>query len=378
MNFEFSEEQLVLRKTARDYLQANFPLKLVGELENDKLGYSPAMWKNMAEMGWLGLIIPEEYGGFGMNFLDLGVLLEEMGRAAVLSPYFSTVVLGAVPILDMGTPEQKNRFLPKIADGELIFTLALLEPDARYSAGDVRLKATPDKEGYTLNGTKLFVPYAHLADYIMVVARTDHKSKGEDGITVFIVDAKSRGISKKVLKTMCNDKLCEVIFEDVAVPKQMVLGELDKGWAGIQRALQRASVASCCEMVGGAQQVLEMTVNYCKQRVQFGRPIGSFQAIQHYCANMATDIDGAKLVTCQAAWMISRGLNCDLEIAIAKSWTGNVYRRTTAISHQIHGAIGITMDYDLHFYSRRAKTAEVTFGDTDFWQETVAREIGLS
>ena len=182
----------------------------------------------------------------------------------------------------------------------------------------------------------------------------------------------------KVLKTICNDKLCEVVFEDVLVPKQMVLGELDKGWAGIQRAMQRASVASCCEMVGGAQQVLEMTVSYCKQRVQFGRPIGSFQAIQHYCANMATDIDGAGLVTYQAAWMISRGLNCDLEIAIAKSWTGNVYRRTTAISHQIHGAIGITMDYDLHFYSRRAKTAEVTFGDTDFWQETIAHGIGLS
>ena len=378
MNFEFSEEQLVLQKTARDYLRGNFPLKLVGELENDKLGYSPAMWKSMAEMGWLGLIIPEEYGGFGMNFLDLGVLLEEMGRAAVLSPYFSTVVLGALPLLDIGTEEQKNRFLPKIADGELIFTLALLEPDARYSAGDVRLKATPDKEGYTLNGTKLFVPYAHLADYIMVVARTGHKEKEEDGITVFIVDAKSRGISHKVLKTMCNDKLCEVVFKDVVVPKQMILGELDNGWSGIQRAMQRASVASCCEMVGGAQQVLDMTVSYCKQRLQFGRPIGSFQAIQHYCANMATDIDGAKLVTYQAAWMISRGLECDLEIAIAKSWTGNVYRRTTAMSHQIHGAIGITMDYDLHFYSRRAKAAEVTFGDADFWQETIAREMGLS
>jgi len=378
VNFEFSEEQLVLQKTARDYLQVNCPMKLVGELENDKLGYSPAMWKSMTEMGWLGIVIPEEYGGSGMNFLDLGVLLEEMGRAAVLGPYFSTVVLGALPLLDMGTEEQKKWFLPKIANGELIFTLSLLEPDARYGAGDVRLKATPDKEGYTLNGTKLFVPYAHLADYILVVARTAHKEKGEDGITVFVVDAKSRGISHKELKTMCNDKLCEVIFEDVAVPKQMILGELDQGWAGIQRAIQRASVTSCCEMVGGAQQVLEMTVSYCKQRVQFGRPIGSFQAIQHYCANMATDIDGARLVTSQAAWMISQGLKCDLEIAVAKSWTGDVYRRITAMSHQIHGAIGFTMDYNLHFYSRRAKAAEVTFGDADFWQETIALGIGLS
>lgn len=378
MHFDLSEEQKMLKWIARKFLTEKFPLEVVSELERSELGYSPEIWQEMAELGWIGLVFPEKYGGCGMTFLDLAVLLEEMGRVALPGPYFSTVVLGGLPILDVGSEEQKQQWLPKIARGELLFTLAVTEPNARYDAAAIEVKASAKKDHYVMNGTKLFVPDANVADYLLVVARTDEKARAEDGITIFIVDSGSPGISCTPLKTISNDKLCEVCFNHVRVPKENILGKLNKGWSETQKITQRAAVALCCEMVGGAQRVLEMTVDYAKERVQFGHAIGSFQAIQHYCANMATDIDGSRLVTYLAAWLVSEGLPYTREAAIAKVWTGNTYQRVTALSHQIHGALGFTMDYGLHFYSRRAKAAEVTFGDADFYREVVAQEIGLN
>ena len=312
-----------------------------------------------------------------MSFLDLAVLLEEMGRACLPGPFFSTVVLGGLPILDIGSEEQKQEYLPKIASGEKVFTLALTEPSARYDAASITVRATGDKDGYILSGTKLFVPDAHIADYLLCVARTSNGAKPEDGVTIFIVDAKSPGISCALLKTIANDKLCEVVFDQVRVSKENILGQLDQGWGEVQKIIERAAVAKCCEMVGGIQQALEMTVDYAKERKQFDRPIGSFQVIQHYCANMVTDVDGSRFSTYQAAWMLSEGLPCTREVAIAKAWTGEACERVIALAHQIHGAIGFTMDHDLQFYTRRAKAAQATFGDADFYREIVAQEMGL-
>ena len=377
MDLALSEEQEMVKKMARDFLTDKLPKAVVKEIEESELGYSPELWREIAELGWVGLVLPEEYGGGGMGFLDLAVLLEEMGRACLPGSYFSTVVLGGLPILDAGSEEQKQQYLPKIASGETIFTLALTEPSARYDAAAIGVKATADNNAYVLNGTKLFVPDAHIADYMLVVARTDEKSEGEDGITIFIVDAKSPGISCTVLKTMASDNLCEVVFNQVSVPKENILGQLNQGWGEVQRIVQRAAVAKCCEIVGCVQQALDMTVDYAKERKQFDRPIGSFQVIQHYCADMATDVDGARLSTYQAACMLSEGLPCTLEVAVAKAWAGEASQRIMALAHQIHGAIGYSIDHDLQFYTRRAKAAEVTFGDASFYREIVAREMGL-
>ena len=377
MDLALSEEQEMLKNMAHDFLTDKFPKTVVKEIEESELGYSPELWREMAELGWIGLALPEKYGGGDMSFLDLAVLLEEMGRACLPGPYFSTVILGALPILDAGSEEQKQEYLPKIASGEKIFTLALTESSARYDAAALQTKATPDDNAYILDGTKLFVPDAHIADYMLVVARTDEKSKGEDGITIFIVNAKSQGISHTVLKTIANDKLCEVVFNQVSVPKENILGQLNQGWSEVQKIIQRAAVAKCCEMVGCIQQALDMTVDYAKERKQYDRPIGSFQVIQHYCADMATDVDGTRLSTYQAAWMISEGLPCTKEVAIAKAWAGEACQRVMALAHQIHGAIGVTIDHDLQYYTRRAKAAEVTFGDANFYREIVAQEMGL-
>ncbi len=230
MDLALSEEQEMLKTMARDFLTDKLPKTVVKEIEESESGYSPELWKEMAGLGWMGLAFPEKYGGSDMSFLDLAILLEEMGRACLPGPYFSTVILGGLTILDIGTEEQKQEYLPKIASGETIFTLALTEPSARYDAGGIETKATAEKDGYIINGTKLFVPDAHVADYMLVVARTEAKAKAEKGITIFIVDAKSPGISHTVLKTIANDKLCEVVFDKVKVPKENILGQLNQGW----------------------------------------------------------------------------------------------------------------------------------------------------
>ncbi len=377
MDLALSEEQEMVRSMALDFLTDKFPKTVVKEIEESELGYSPEIWKGMAGLGWMGLAFPEKYGGGDMSFLDLAVLLEEMGRACLPGPYFSTVILGGLPILDIGSEEQKQEYLPGIANGELVFTLALTEASASYDAAAVAVKAAPDKDGYILNGTKLFVPDAHVADYILCVARTGDGAKPEDGITIFIVDAKSPGITTTVLKTIANDKLCEVVFDQVEVPGENILGELDRGWSEVKKIIERAAVAKCCEMVGCIQQALDMTIDYAKERKQYDRPIGSFQVIQHYCADMATDVDGTRLSAYQAAWMISEGIPCIQEVAIAKAWAGEACQRVMALAHQIHGAIGVTIDHDLQYYTRRAKAAEVTFGDASFYREIVAQEMGL-
>ncbi len=377
MDLALSEEQKMVKDMARDFLTDKFPKTVVKEIEESEPGYSPEIWKEMADLGWMGLVFPEEYGGAGMTFLDLAMLLEEMGAACLPGPYFSTVMLGGLPILDIGSEEQKREYLPKIAGGELIFTLALTEASASYDAAAIEVTATADEDGYILNGTKLFVPDAHIADYMLCVARTSDGAKPEDGITIFIVDAKSPGISCAVLKTIANDKLCEVVFDQVKVPKDNILGELGRGWDEVKRIIEQAAVGKCCEMVGCIQQALDMTIDYAKERKQYDRPIGSFQVIQHYCADMATDVDGTRLSTYQAAWLMSEGLPCTQEAAIAKAWAGEACQRVMSLAHQIHGAIGCTIDHDLQYYTRRAKAAEVTFGDASFYQEVVAQEMGL-
>jgi alkylation response protein AidB-like acyl-CoA dehydrogenase len=322
----------------------------------------------------MGLALPEQYGGSEMTFLDLSILLEETGRACLPGPLFSTVVLGGMPILDSGSDAQKQEYLPKIAGGEAICTMAITEAGASYEPASIQVKAVADGDGYAISGTKLFVPDAAAADYMLVVART---SDAAEGITVFIVDAKSSGITCNALKSIASDKLCEVVFDKVKVSKDNILGAVDKGWEVVEKALQKATIAKCCTIVGAMGQVLEMTVDYAKERKQYDRPIGSFQVIQHYCANMAIDLEGCRYSTYQAAWKLSEDKPCREEAAIAKSYINDAFERFIAYSHQIHGAIGVTIDHDLQYYTKRAKAGTLTYGGSEYQREIIAREMGL-
>ena len=374
MKLTLTEEQEMLRKTARDFLADKCSKTFVKQMKESEAGYSRELWQEMAELGWMGLAFPDKYSGGDMNLLDLAVLLEEMGRACLPGPFFSTVILGGLPILDFGSEEQKQEYLPKLIRGEKIFTLALTEPGYQnYDSSSIIVEATPDDGNYIINGTKLFVPDAHIADYLLCIART----RPENGVGIFLTDANNPRINYTVLKTIAGDKLCEVVFDQVPVPKANILGQFDQGWSAVQKIIERATVGKCCEMIGNMQRILEMTIDYAKERKQFDRPIGSFQVIQHYCANMATDVDGARLSTYQAAWMLSERLPCTKEVAIAKAWIGEASQRVSALAHQIHGAIGVTIEHDLHLYTRCAKAAELAYGDTNFYREVVAKEMGL-
>ncbi len=371
MDFNLSEEQKMLSHMARDFLTTECPKKLVREMVEDEKGYSPELWRKMGELGWMGLLLPEEYGGTGGSFLDLAVLLEEMGRALLPGPFFSTVVLGGLTLLNMGNDQQKQDWLPRIARGELILTLALTEPAASYSLDNMTIRAIAEGNNYLISGTKLFVTDANVADYIICAAPTGQ------GISLFLSEAKSPGITITPLKTIAGDKQCEVVFRKVKVSPENIIGGPGQDGEGLAKVLRQAAIAKCAEMVGGAQQVFEMTLEYAKQRVQFGRPIGSFQVIQHYLTNMLMDLEGARFVTYEAAFKLSQGLPCVKEAAVAKTWASEAYRRITTTAQQIHGAIGFSAEYDLYLYFRRAKAAEVLLGSPDYHRELVAREIGL-
>ncbi|PKB65588.1 MAG: hypothetical protein BZY82_08165 [SAR202 cluster bacterium Io17-Chloro-G3] len=374
MDLGLSEAQQMLKNSAQEFLEAECPDTYVREMEDDERGYTAEMWQKLAEQGWLGLIIPEKYGGVELEFQDLIILLEEMGRHMLPGPYFSTVVMGGMSIMEAGTEDQKQEYLPRIAEGQIIVTLALNEPSGRWDAEGVQLTADKSGDGYVLNGTKLFVHNAHVSDNLVVAARTGEE---DTDISLFIVSSQAKGVTQNLLKTIASDRQSEVVFEKVEVPSSALLGEKNAGWATIEKVLQWGAIGKCAEMSGGGQEVLDMTVEYAKQRTQFGRPIGTFQAIQHHCANMATDVEGAKFITYQAAWKLSEGLPAEREVAMAKAWVSEAYRRVCALGHQSHGAIGFTKEHNMQLYSRRAKAAELAFGDADLHLEKVAEIIGL-
>jgi alkylation response protein AidB-like acyl-CoA dehydrogenase len=376
MDLRFSETQEILKKMARDFLTTECPKTLVRKLEQSEEGYSPELWKKTAELGWMGLIIPEEYGGMGYSFQDLVVLMEEIGRNILPGPFVATVT-STFPILGAGTQEQKKELLPKIAQGELIITTALLEADGVFDASGITVKAAPKGNDFIINGTKLFVEMAHIANHMLCVTRTKEGTVPEKGITIFIVDAKTPGISCEVMPTTAADKLCEVRFKDVAVPKKNILGQLDEGWPIVEMMLRKGAIAKCAESVGALETCVEMTVAYSKERVQYDRPIGAFQALQHKMADMWTAMKTGRYLVYEVAWMESQGLPCAKEASMAKAYVNEIYKDVAKWAVRLHGAIATSADHDIPFYYRRSKAADIAFGNTDFHREIVAQKIGL-
>jgi alkylation response protein AidB-like acyl-CoA dehydrogenase len=376
VDFGFSEEQEMLRQSARALLEKECPSTVVRKLMEDERGFDPALWKKMAELGWLGLVIPEEYGGGGLSYVDLVLIMEEMGRVVLPSPYIWTMMV-AEAIKRAGSANHKSSLLPKIASGDLIATVAYLEPSAVWSADGVAMTARNEGTGYILEGTKLFVNDGHIADCILVAARTG--GNGPRGITLFALESKRAGIAITRLTTMDQTrKLAEVKFSGVKVDAGDVVGEVGSGWNTLSEAIDRGKVMMAGEMMGGAQKVLDMTVDYAKVRVQFGRPIGSFQAVQHKCANMMIEVEGAKSAAYYASWAVSNEVvEAPLAAALAKAAASDAFRRVSAEGIQLHGGIGFTWDHDMHLYFKRAKSSEFTFGDANWNRELVAQGINL-
>ena len=376
MDLRFTEAQEILKKMARDFLTTECPKTLVRELEKSEKGYSPELWKKMAELGWMGLVIPEKYEGMGYTFQDLTVLLEETGRNILPGPLISTVI-STFPILEAGAEEQKKELLPKIARGEVIITTALLEAEGTFNASGFAIKATPKGDEFIINGTKLFAEMAHVANYIICVTRTKDSTSPEKGITLFLVDSKTPGIHCEIIPTIAADKLCEVRFDNVTVPKKNMLGKRDEGWPIVEMMLRKGAIAKCAESIGAMQTCIEMTVAYSKERVQYDRPIGAFQALQHIMADMWTSMQTSRYLVYKVAWMESEGQSFAKEASLAKAYVNEVYKNVSKWAVRLHGAIATSYDHDIQLYYRRSKAADTAFGGTDFHRELVAKEIGL-
>lgn len=376
MNFAFSEEQEQLRDAVRKFLEAKSPETEVRRLMETTEGYDPAVWKQMAnELGLQSLHIPEEYGGQGFSFVELGIVLEEQGRALLCAPYYATVVLAANAILNAGTGEQKAALLPDIASGETIATLAFTEPNGRWDASGITMEAKADGDGFVLDGTKMFVLDGHTANLIVVAARTPGTS-GEDGISFFTVDGDAAGLTRTALATM--DQTRKQAKLEFAAVKAQALGGAGAGWAALSKTLDQAAVGLSDEMVGGAQFVLEESVQYAKDRVQFGRPIGSFQAIKHKCADMLLEVESAKSAAYYASWSAAED-NDELPVvaSLAKAYCSDAYFHSAAENIQIHGGIGFTWEHNAHLYFKRAKSSEILLGDATYHRELLAQRIGI-
>ena len=374
MDFSLTDEQQALKRAAHDFLSAHCPSELVQEMIENERGYPQELWESMARLGWQGLFIPPEYGGSGGGFLDLVVLLEEMGRAGLPGPFFSTVVLAAPLIMNAGSDRQKQALLPRMADGELVATLALTEPEGDYDQLSPGTTVTNDG---LLNGTKLFVADAHVAHYLICVAGAGEGGSSPEEISLYLIEAGREGVGIEPLKTMGSEKQCEVRFEGVKVTQEDLLGEHHRGRQALDKVLEMGAAGKCATLVGCAQRVLEMTADYVKQREQSGRPIGGFQAIQHYCADMLRDVEGSRLITYKAAWEISEGMPASGISSVAKAWVSDACQRTILKAHQIFGGIGFCQEHPLHLYLKQSKMGELAFGDAAYHRELVARSIGL-
>jgi alkylation response protein AidB-like acyl-CoA dehydrogenase len=379
MDFGFSPEQEMLRATARKFLENECTSAFVRARMEESAGVTDDFWTKLAEQGWLGLVYPEEHGGSGLGFVDLTVLMEEMGRVVMPGPFLSTVLLGGLAIREAGSPAQKKEWLSRIAAGKARTTLAWTEPSARLDAAGITCAAREDKGGFVLSGTKLFVLDAHLADALVVVARTAEGTTPEEGVSLFLVPKGTRGMEVKLLPTMDQTrKLCEVAFEDAPVAADALMGVKDKAWPTLGRVIERATVALCAEMCGGAQRVLDMTTDYAKIRIAFGKPIGTYQGVKHKAADMLVDVENAKSLTYYAAWAVDENApEAALAASMAKAYVTDAYRKVAGAGIQLHGGIGFTWEHDLHLYFKRAKSSEFTFGDATYHRERVAQLINL-
>ena len=371
MNFAFSDEQEELRNIVRSFLEAKSSEEAVREQMETEKGYDDAVWSQMAEqMGLQSLIIPEEYGGSGYSYVELCVVLEEMGRRLLCAPYFSTVVLAANALLLSGDDAAKKALLPGIASGETSATLALTEANGRWDEAGVEATATQAGDGWTISGEKMFVLDGHTADLIIVAARTGA------GVSLFHLNSDAAGLTRTPLSTMDQTrKQAKLTFESTPAT---LIGTDGGGWAVLSQVLDLTAVALAAEQVGGAQLVLEMAVQYAKDRVQFGRPIGSFQAIKHKCADMLLEVESAKSAAYYAAWCAAE-MNDELPsvASLAKAYCSEAYFHAAAENIQIHGGIGFTWEHPAHLYFKRAKSSELLFGDPTYHRELLAQRIGI-
>ena len=376
MDFNLEQETTMLKSSAEKYLKEKCPPSVVKEVINSEAGYSEKMWKEIAELGWLGLTYPEALDGFGMKFFDLFALMEEMGKANFPSPFFTSAVMSGLIIEKAGSQAQQEQYLSPLISGEKIFTTALLDEKGRQDIDAPSLKATQGNNGEIMvEGTRFMVPFAKAADYLIVIAQLN-SAEGE-GPAILIVPSDNQGLELTPINILTDEKQYLVTFNGVKVPQENIIGDITGTKSCLDEVIGKTTVLKCGEMIGGLDTVLKLTVEHVKTRHQFGKPLGTLQAVQHHCADLATLLESSRLIARQTAYMLSEGLPCDKEIAMTKAWCSDSYKKGTWIAQQLHGGVGFTEEYDLHLFYKHAKASELSFQDAFFHRARVADQLGI-
>jgi len=373
LDLDFRPEQDMLRETVRGVLASACPLRMVRELEDDPLGYSTDLWTQLGKLDLVGLLLPETHGGSGMTLLEGVVLYEELGRALAPVPHFVSAVLSGGALAAAGSPALQERLLPGVVSGDTVLTPAWLEPGNGYGPRGIQLRARPDGPGsYRLQGTKRHVAFASGASAFLVLARTGDAAEAVD---LFVVDAASAGVSRTQQMTIASDAQYDVSFDDVLVSDGDRVGTPGSGWSTWDRVMHEGIVLLAAQAMGGAQQALEITVQYAKDRKQFDKPLGAFQALAHYLADAQTAVDGGTTLVHEAAWAASNGRAVAKLAPMAKLFACNTYRDVTAMAQQVFGGIGFTLEFDIQLYFRRAKQLQMTWWDSRYLEELVAAAV---
>jgi alkylation response protein AidB-like acyl-CoA dehydrogenase len=372
MDFGLSEEQELLQRSAREFLERECTAAFVRTVAGDEEGYPRALYRQMAELGWNGLMVPESYGGLGLGFLELALLTEEMGRAALPGPFFSSSVLATIALMEGASAGEKRHWLPRLATGDAVGTVAFLEESDRLDAEGIQARAKKSRTGYRLSGVKMFVTDAHVADFLVAAFRTG--SKSED-VSLFLVPKEAPGLTVRSLPNVDGTRRSsEVEFRDVELPSSSLMGGENKGWTTMSKLLDAAAIALAADALGGSERTLEMAVEYSKVREQFGRVIGSFQAVKHMAAEVVSEIEPARSLVWYAAYAYDAlPREASRAASMAKARLSDVYTRASNRAVQIHGGIGFTWEHDIHFWFKRAKWNELSFGDPTYHRERLAQ-----
>jgi hypothetical protein len=375
VDIKLTEEQTQLQDIASKFMDKHCSFEFVRSMEKDsKLGFCRNMWRQFADMGWLGMMIPEKFGGMGMSLLDTVVLIRELGRHVCPSPFLFTSVLAVDVIAQAGTKKQQADLLPQIVAGEKIFAFAYQEYSRFFKPEHIKLEAKKSDDGYVLTGTKLFVEFADGADTLLVVARTG-KARAQSGLTLFLVDRDSAGISTKHMPTMSRDRHYEVHFDNVRVSATARLGKVNKGWEALEPALHKAVIAFCGYTNGAGFEMHGYATRYAGERVQFGRPIGQMQTIQGYLAQMIIELYGADMLTMFSAFQIDKGRHARGYVAKAKAFSAETIGHVMDVSSQIFGGMGYMEEQDTTLFLRRGKQYQLALGGTEYWEDVIAEEI---
>ena len=377
MDVLLNEDEQLLQNNARAFFERECPVSVARDMEADPLGYAPDLWRKMAEVGWLSFAIPPAYGGDGAPLTQLGLLVEEIGRAVAPVPLLSTLA-PALTMAEAGTAAQCQDLLPRIGRGDLLVTWALSEHDPRFTPETIHTAAVRAGDAFLITGTKLFVENMPSADKVLVVCRTAPAAAQHHGITLFLVDRPTPGLAQTLVPTLAGDKQSTVELQQVRVPSRQVVGEVHQGWPLVERMLERTTALICAQMVGATRKAVEMAVEYAKWRVAFGRPIGAFQAIQHMCADMVTWVDGAQLLTYEALWTLDQGLPAGLAVATAKAFTNDRCQAALRHANQIHGGVAQIKEFDLNLWYRRAAAWAMRFGTSFEQRRRIAQALALT